>query len=248
MTTTLGHLSRIGDLRAQLFALYEGEDIRPKHLRHKHQEVVGEMWTHGHQFLIGGKSACGSSIGEDEIRLFFELSDLVDDRPSCTIGVAFGLSLFALALARPEVRAIGIDNYSDWRGEGTDYVRDLVQRLMETRVPNAELVIGSSPGVTSKALDGPVSIAFIDGLHTNEAAAADFDGLSPFLDSRSIVLWHDTPQVRHALRTTFDQTRWDRLDILRTYRRMGLFYNSREHPAIEEYVKLGSLRIRKAQR
>src|SRR5262245_49600555 len=110
--STLAHTGWLSEMRRQLFSLYEGEDVRPKYLRRKHTDNPGEAWTWGHQFIIGGKSACGSSIGEDEIRLFFELSDLVDDRPSATIGVAFGLSLFALALARPGVPAIGIDNYS----------------------------------------------------------------------------------------------------------------------------------------
>lgn len=228
-----------------LFALYDGEQLKRKFLQARHREVATECWTWGHQFRYEGESACGSSIGEDEIKLFLEIGDLIDMRSSATIGVAFGLSLFALAIGRPSATAIGIDDYSDHRGEGTNYVRAFVERTIADKVPNARLQIGSSPDDTAAAVGthAPLGLAFIDGEHTDRAAKGDFEGLSPHLDARSVVLWHDTPQVLGAFKSCAD-ARWDQRVILRTYRRMGLYYNAVEHPALHAYLALCALPIR----
>jgi hypothetical protein len=86
-----------------------------------------------------------------------------------------------------------------------------------------------------------LSIAFIDGMHEEEAAKKDYRGLIPFIDKKTVVLWHNTYSVRNTFKECFDPSLFDRSHILHTYGVMGIYFNSAEHPGLEGYLKQHSL-------
>lgn len=221
--------------KVDLFALYSGETLQ--------QKIVpqGHGWTWGYRLLFDGRAATGSSIGEDEIRFLLDLPHVTNSHSALCIGVAFGLSCCALALSRPEQQVFGIDNYSERAGQGTDHARNLVQRLAREKLRNLHLHIGTSPGDTAACLAGlsrgeSLGIVFIDGLHTDEAAAADFDGVRPYISSKTVVLWHDVFATERAFADRFPSELFDRRLVLHTYGVMGVYFSATEHPALESYL------------
>lgn len=219
-----------------LFALYEGEKLERKIV------ARGGGWTWGYRLMVGDQMATGSSIGEDEIKFFLDLPHIVDARYSFCIGVAFGLSTFTLALAKPDHLVFGIDNYTERAGDATDHARELVQRVIRERVTNVHLHIGTSPQNTAACLarmpkEKKLSIVFIDALHRNPAATADFQGVKPFLNEDSVILWHNVNSVHQAFTESFPPELFDRRFVLHTYGIMGIYYNSTRHAHLEAYIK-----------
>jgi predicted O-methyltransferase YrrM len=198
----------------------------------------------------GGKPT-GTSIGDDEIRIFYDICQLVKPARSLIIGNGFGVSAFTIALAWPEGEVVAMDNWSE--GEAGIVARDLSLSIGRTAGLNGRVTIftGTSPEDTPAAIrpwtergQGTLDLAFIDGLHTDDAAAADFQGLSPYLRSGSVVLWHNvhkTPIAFAETATGPDGVNWDSHPVLRTYGPLGIFYHSREHPALHEYLTLTNL-------
>lgn len=219
-----------------LFALYEKEQLERKIVPQSND------WTWAYRLVVNGQIATGSSIGEDEIKFFFDLPHLIDAKYSYCIGVAFGLSMFNLALAKPDNRVYGIDNYSERAGAGTNHARELVERLIHDHFVNVCLHIGTSPEDTPVCLstmpqDAKLSLVFIDGLHSNSAAMADYTGVRSFIDDRTVVLWHDAFLVSNAFRECFEPNLFNRLYIMRTYGVMGIYFNTHAHPALEHYLR-----------
>jgi predicted O-methyltransferase YrrM len=241
--TTREHYTRLADVRRRLLALYDGETLRRRPVAREHR--APKDWTWGYELLVGGVKATGSSIGVDEVRIFAEIADLIEMRSAYTVGVAFGFSLFALALAAPDATVVGIDDYSERAGPGTQQARRLVERIITTECPNARLVVGRSPADTPMAVAdlAPLSLVFIDGAHNAAAASADYAGVRPFLDARSVVLWHDTEtrDMPRAFAGCFDRAIHDRCARLNTYGRLGIHHNSTEHPALAEYLDIARL-------
>lgn len=198
----------------------------------------------------GGKPT-GTSIGDDEIRIFYDICQLVRPRHSLVIGNGFGVSAFALALAWPDGEVAAMDNWSE--GEAGIVARDLSLRIcraagMDKRVTiftgtsPADIPAAASPwlGQGMEFLD----IAFIDGLHTDAAAAADFQGLRPYLRPQSVVLWHNI----HATARAFQETAageggslWQEHQALRTYGPLGIYYDPAEQPALRQYLETTNL-------
>ena len=250
MSTNVVH-TYIEELRAfkrALFGLYEQQACKLA----KKQALRAGGTTWGYRLAAwdgqaGFEKITGSSIGEDEIKLFYDLCQLVQPTYSYIIGNGFGFSTFCLALAWPAGEVIAIDNWSE--GEQGLLARDLALRIIEANnLRNVHIHTGSSPQDTPAALaplralheSGRLSLLFIDGLHTNEAARADFLGALDYLDRHSVVLWHDV----HAVRETFElcyqmkgNALFDRHFVLRTYGPMGIYYNSQAHPLIDSYLK-----------
>jgi predicted O-methyltransferase YrrM len=227
------HTRWIADRKRELFDLYAGERLVRK--------VVprGGGWTWGYQLLIGDEIATGASIGEDEIRFFLDLPQLIEARSAFCVGVAFGLSTFALALAKPDLTVFGIDNFTE--GAGTEAARRLVERLIAERVGNVRLYVGTSPQDTAACLAGrgageTVDLVFIDGLHQDDAAQADFGGVCPYLGERSVVLWHNTYATARAFELCHDPRQFDTALVLRTYGALGIYFNRRFHPLLYTYL------------
>jgi hypothetical protein len=105
---------------------------------------------------------------------------------------------------------------------------------------------GSSPQDIPAALKSwkgrapkTVDLAFIDGMHTDEAAAADFAGLLPYLRDRSVLLWHNVHGTRRAFEEAVaaDGGRyWNQRRVLRTYGPLGIYYHDGRHPLLHEYL------------
>lgn len=187
-----------------------------------------------------------ASIGDDEIKLFYDCCQLLNPVRTYVIGNSFGLSTFTFALALPEQEVIAIDNWSEpGIGELTKSLSEAI--IAAASLTNVRLVTGTSPQDTAKALNpsgptarAPISIAFIDGLHRNHAAKADYDGLIPFLDNQSVVFWHNVNDVDDAFTSAYFQhgvNHFDRKLVLRTHGPLGVFFSSEAHPQLQSYLE-----------
>ncbi len=228
--------------RSRLAALYEGQPLARK------KAARGGGWTWGYVLTGSEGSTTGSSIGEDEIRLFYDLCLLSAPSTAYVIGHAFGLSTFALALAAgPGCRVFGIDNWQE--GANPHGARRLSERLIgdHAELANVRLSSGTSPADTPRALaqlDGPLSLLFIDAEHTDAAALADFEGCLPFLTDASLCLWHNVDQTLGAFDRAWERAAvlgFDRRYVLRSYGPTGVFFSSRRHPLLDPYLAAGGL-------
>lgn len=231
------HLDRFRLFHEQLMALYPEGSLIPR----KPNRAGG--WTWGYRYRDAERPLTGSSIGEDEIRLLFDLVTLGAPGSAFVIGHAFGLSTFALAVASGGTcQVFAIDSWAE--GSDSKTARDLSEQLIATRpvLSRVRLTSGRSPDKTPQALaglDGPLGILFIDGEHTNEAAAADFEGARPHLDQRTICLWHNVDQTIAAFDDSLhaDEDRpWDRRYVLRSYGPLGITFSSTAHPWLDPYL------------
>lgn len=230
----LEHTRWLAERKRALFALYAGDILERKVV------ARGGGWTWGYQLMVNGKIASGASIGEDEIRLFLDLPHLIGGRFAYCIGVAFGLSTFALALSRPEMTVFGIDNFTE--GAATGATRRRVENCIRERFGNVRLHVGTSPQDTPACLtalprDGRLDLVFIDGLHLDAAAGADFAGVLPYLGESSVVLWHNTYATPQAFRDSYDPNHFDTSWVLRTYGVLGIYFNRSAHPALDQYLR-----------
>jgi predicted O-methyltransferase YrrM len=236
--------------RGRLFGLYaaQGAILERKVMPWSLGTTWG-YWLAGWNGMQASKLNSAASIGDDEVRLFYDLCQLV--RPSCSyiIGNSFGFSTFCLALAYPEGRVIAIDNWSE---PDTAALNQPLTAAVTAAggFTNVHVHTGSSPDDTAAALaaggcgDQPISIAFIDGLHRESAALADFTGLLPHLDRRSVVLWHNVNATPGAFRDGWragGNALFDQMQVLRTHGPLGIYYSSTEHPALRAYLEDSSV-------
>jgi len=189
-----------------------------------------------------------ASIGEDEIRLFHDLAVLTQPDSAFVVGHSFGLSTLCLALATPFTRVVAIDNWGD--ANTSHLARPLSEAIIrdERLSDRVHVHQGTSPDDTAEALrqggvHAPLALAFIDGLHREEAAAADFRGLVPHLSPRSVVLWHNVHLTERAFRTGHEAVAgwFDECHVLRTHGPLGIYFSSRQHPLLSAYLQQGSL-------
>lgn len=238
----------LAERRQALLNLYAGYEIRTRGPSPR-WEAKAPRGAHGFEFWTNGRKATGSSVGADEIDLLMGLACRLRIRSALGVGVAFGVSTFALAFGNPNAIVVGIDDYSERAGPGSQQARTLVESVLADRCPRVRLHIGRSPESTAAALVGvplPLGLLFIDGLHTEEASMADFRGALPYLDRRSVVLWHDTHMggVRRSWRRSQKIGPHRQHRQLRTYSAMGISYNAAEHPWLdEELTRLGQLEV-----
>jgi len=160
---------------------------------------------HGYEINVGGpffssyptdKSTgrpldLGGSVTVSDIGLFSALSRLsLDMNGWFIVGNAFGFSTFVLAELFPsalidviDAEIVGIDNVT-----GSEVTREIAAEFF----PNVSLTVGFSPEDLHKAMRlEKYSGVFIDGLHTDEQMALDFEGIMPCLADESIVIFHD---------------------------------------------------------
>ncbi len=247
MTTLEAYLDAVGAYKTRLFDLYSSAGA----VLGRKETPRGGGTTWGYRLIScpgfdsGGKMT-GTSIGDDEIRVFYDICQLIRPRRSLVVGNGFGLSAFALALAWPAGQVVTMDNWSE--GEAGIAARDLSLRIcrdggMEGRVT---IFTGTSPQDTPAAMapwaeqgEGTLDLAFIDGLHEEAAAAADYEGLRPYLHSGSVVLWHNV----HATPQAFEKASasWNAHFVLRTYGPLGIDCQPAEHPLLHDYLQLSNL-------
>lgn len=222
--------------KARLFQLYEGERLERTAFGR------GNGWTWGYRLFVNDEWATGSSIGEDEIKLFFDIPNVIAAKYCYAVGVAFGLSTFNLALSKADLQVFAIDNYSKRPGAQTDYAQRLVRRLIAEQVPNVRLHVGTSPEEAAVCLrdlpaEEKLSLVFIDGLHTNEAATADFRAIQSYIGPQTVILWHNVYSTKNAFADCWLPELFDQRHVLRTYGVLGVYFNRRVHPGVEAYLR-----------
>lgn len=154
------------------------------------------------------------------------------------VGNSFGWSTFALALANPDATIVALDNVSE--GNHARFAFDLSQKIAGTEFPNVIIIEGSSPqdvaSCVEQHLKGPIDLALIDGLHTNEQQTKDFLAIEPHLSSSSLVLFHDVLNL--AMMKSFttlqaDFPQYESALLTRTPSGMGYFMT----PTIPQQTK-----------
>lgn len=247
--TLAQHLVEYDAFRRELAGLYERQGATLE--RKEMAWAMGTTWGYWLAKWHGMRPRAersAASIGEDEIRIFYELAQLTRPSSSLVIGHSFGLSTFCLALASPESRVVAIDNWGD--GDTSFIARPLSEAIIADEGLSHRVYVhaGTSPADTSEALhrggvDATLDLAFIDGLHNDEAAVADFHGLVPHLSPRSIVLWHNVHRTVNAFTAgTATTNAWfDQRHVLRTHGPLGIHFSSHEHPLLHSYLTNQSL-------
>lgn len=233
------YVADIRGFKESLFALYDQDGYK---LVRKIRDPGGSTW--GYRLMLDNSSekTTGSSMGEDEIKLFYDICHIIKPSATFVVGHAFGMSTFCLATAWPQGKVIAIDNWSE--GEHAKFARDLTFRIIRNHaLDNVVIHTGSSPQDTPAALAGQaekLSLVFIDGLHTDEAAYADFQGVKDRLGEDSVVLWHnvdDVPRAFERAYAEFASRLFDQHSVLRTHGPIGIFYNSRTQSLLHTYLQ-----------
>src|SRR5262245_20830242 len=109
------------------------------------------------------------------------------------IGNAFGWSTLALGLMLPRARVVAIDAglEGDAPAEGADLTRRVAaEEGVDVRVVDA-LSPRDLPRVVKAEFDRPLDFVLVDGLHTNEQLARDFNAAASLSADSCVFLFHD---------------------------------------------------------
>lgn len=137
----------------------------------------------------------GGGFHETDLMLFLKIHDVFPARSIFIIGNAFGYSTFCLGEIFREASIDVID--AEIEGEDNKVGSNLTRKIAERYYPSVRLSIGFSPEDTPKAVrkevidSGGYELIFIDGLHTDDQIYKDFNGISPYLAPKCIVVIHD---------------------------------------------------------
>lgn len=152
-------------------------------------------------------SADGQLLGHaglalQEVMFVEGMRDYVAPRNILAIGNAYGWSSVALSLIFPQARIVAIDPLA----EGIELTNSLA---VANGLP-LTAIVASSPGdvapVVRSHLSGPVDLALIDAIHTNEAVIEDFRAVQAVAGPETIYIFHDvmTWKLEDALFTIRD--------------------------------------------
>jgi Methyltransferase domain len=129
----------------------------------------------------------------------FWIVQAIRPRVLVELGVHSGNSYCAFLQA---VRMLGIDckcfGIDHWRGEehAGEYEDDVYAELADYHDQRyaafSTLVRSTFDGALVSFSDGTIDLLHIDGFHTYEAVARDFDQWLPKMSSRGVVIFHDT--------------------------------------------------------
>lgn len=150
------------------------------------------------------------------------------------IGIAFGWSTLAIGMLAPQTRLYGIDNLSEGEKAATGF--DLAIKMGKKLDLDLELSVGTSPeDIPSimQRIPGPVDFSFIDGKHTDEQILLDFSAVLPYMDQRSIILFHDVVGVGitmlkgwNAVTAIAEKNGYSHAIMRRTASGMGILYRN----------------------
>lgn len=127
-----------------------------------------------------------------EVHFLESLSSLRDAKNIFIIGNSFAFSTLALALMNPQAKVVAIEIGME------PFTADWIERtntIAQAEGLNIKVIQGSSPQnnaeIINRELDGRIDLAFIDGLHTNEAVEVDLESLLPFGHDETMYVFHD---------------------------------------------------------
>lgn len=151
------------------------------------------------------------SIGEDECAVFGKLVETFEPKHCFIIGNAFGLSSAYIAAKMKEhggQSVVSLDSQSEGDGARCAEIAQKLRNALELDLLQNKK--GWSPQDIPTAADqGVYDLIFIDGLHRHPHVIKDFDGMAPYADDNSLVVWHDywirgVPEsVEHATKQGF---------------------------------------------
>jgi hypothetical protein len=214
----------------RLIRMYESRDLavrvglNPYHCSNHRDAPFAAFYDGGRLIKAGG----GLSLQE---LYFFEcLAKAFDPRNIFVIGNAFGWSTIALSLIFPRARVVAIDNATE--GAEANRGLDLTNEIAAAEGLNCRVILAESPGdvapVASRECEGGVELALIDGLHTPQQQATDYQAVKSTLAASSLLLFHDV--VNFDLIDSFNHIAedWGEHSQLlgRTPSGMGICYSS----------------------
>ena len=121
-------------------------------------------------------------------------------------GMGATLNIAAAMEAHGGERVVAMDSQGEGDGAQCAAVADaLAERMGLSILENRK---GLSPGDTAGAVPNDVlDLVFIDGEHRHPAVTRDFEGVLPFTDEHTVVVWHDywLPGIAECVRTATEQ-------------------------------------------
>ena len=174
----------------------------------------------------------GGGISPLEVILLVAVIRAMKPKRVFIIGNAFGWSTLALGLADPHTQVLAIDSIEE--GSDAEQGFALTQEIIkEEGLKNITLVQARSPEdishVVKTHFDGPIDLALIDGLHTNQQQYLDFCALQPVMAKTQMIFLHDV--LNWELTVSYQKIRkeFSHLQsniLMRTPSGMGVFYSS----------------------
>lgn len=200
----------------QLYELYTacGFEIRSS-LNPYHFGNSGTMELPFTYFLKEGQLVCkGGGIGASEIYFLEALFEDYKPTNIFVIGNAFGWSTTALSLICPDARVVAIDSCEE--GGGATLGLQVTKLISEREGLDVVAVRASSPADVSAVCDehfsSPIDFAFIDGDHTNEQMAADFEAILKQAHEETVYVFHDV--INWKLTDAFWQIAEERPELI----------------------------------
>lgn len=134
------------------------------------------------------------SIGEDECLVFGKVIERFRPADCYIIGNAFGLSSAYIADVMKRhggESVITLDNQSEGAGQKTAAIAQALADKLELGLLKNKK--GSAPQDIAATVErASYDLIFIDGLHRHPQVTHDFEGVLPFCNPQSIVVFHDS--------------------------------------------------------
>lgn len=184
----------------------------------------------------------GGGINPLEVLVLVAVVRALKPKRIFIVGNSFGWSTLALGLAREDVHVVAIDSIEEGAHglQGFSLTQKIIQ---EEGLSNITLLQARSPenisDVVHQYMDGPIDLAFIDGLHTNEQQYIDVQSLQPYMAQDHMIFLHDV--LNWDLIKSYTRLRKElphmKSDILmRTPSGMGVFYSKNISKEVQDIV------------
>ena len=184
----------------------------------------------------------GGGINPLEILLMVAVIRAMKPKRIFIIGNAFGWSTLAMGLADPHAQVVAIDSLAEGSDAQSGFV--LTQQIIdEEGLSNIKIVQARSPedipAVVNQYMDGPIDLALIDGLHTNQQQYLDFHALQSCMAKTQMIFMHDI--LNWQLTKSYQKIKKEFPQLLsnilmRTPSGMGVFYSKDTPEAAKSIV------------
>jgi hypothetical protein len=211
----------------------EGIELRAG-LAPSHAE--GLPWATFTWFCRDGKSVTGNlGIAVQEVYFLEHALAAYKPKRALIIGNSMGWSTLALGLLMPQGKVVAIDMAPD---QAMRDGLDLTNRVAKRHGLPARAVQATSPrdvaSVVDRELGGPVDLAFIDGLHTNEQVVLDYRAVRAKAAPDAVYLFHDVAMfdLHAGIAEIGRLSGLTPLLLLGTQSGMVILFDDKLHPAL----------------